>query len=321
MWNTTMRALTAIWLTLIATTLTGDTPLVVSRGACRSRVEAICTAATISDSHDRESALRQAIQNTLLGTDVEIRQEAFEYLAANLIWLDLRPYEDLLARFSELSARPEFGLRLIDETEFKYADRDEKVAIYRSALLNGKVSVGRVLVITRQIALATVSTNGLDELEPLVKEHLDEAYASDRDQLIPSLELRAGGSDWLDAAHKGADRLATKPDDELRSRMAHDDGFQTAVNRIADDACMVDPFTKSQDSACGVIRDIYMRQLRLEQSQESRAQNAADPFSAFSPKAGWLIALAKHSYQGESFGAYSAKEMEKAWRQKSTVDR
>ena len=242
-------------------------------------VQAIQRAAIVKEPAEREQALREGIRAGLLSADPEVRREVFSYLCRmSDRWLDLRPYTDLLEQYAAVPGEGGRGLRLADDVELFRAPREERIELYRRAIVEGKVLLKRGTPLDRWNAVRGAAWQGLDELRPLIETYypLTPGLAADTpiEQLRLWLDLRAGAIDREDALRLASQRLAKLEDREFESRMDGDPIFKQTVLQNAQDACALNPFTGERNPACASLYEIAKKQKERHAQREAQARAA-----------------------------------------------
>jgi hypothetical protein len=94
------------------------------------------------------------------------------------------------------------------------------------------------------------------------------------DSLSALFELTAGAANSEDALRRGAEKLSSIADAEFAARMNADAGFRSAVLRVAEDACAVNPFLGQRNPGCSKMQDMTERQVVLEEEERKLPQGA-----------------------------------------------
>ncbi len=254
------------------------TPILDTRGQCTPLAKPVCDAASIQEPTKRMSELRRTIQDGLLSQDGEAREQVFRYLSGNLRWIDLRPYADILLRFSSTDEWKDRGLALLDESELAQSSRGNRLGIYRQASVSGSARLPHGSPCSRRLGIELAALEGLGELKPLAEEYYGMLNQAEQKQL--SLErlkvmfaLTDGAEDREGAGRQAAERLNQMKDEEFASRMESQDGFAEAVTDIAAYACAKTPFTGASGAGCQAIKEIYARQRRKDVAQHQTARS------------------------------------------------
>jgi hypothetical protein len=277
------------------------TPLPGSQGGVASLTpaqQAVHDAASIQEPKEREEALRRSISEGLLSHDYATRDQVFAYLSNNSRWIDLRPYGEILLELSRVDDLHR-GRWLLDDAELSRSRREERLAIYQEAIRRGEISLRNGSPLDRFGAIEAVALEGLTELRPLLDLHYRELpkelqARTPYDELVESMELRAGAADREDAVKLAAHRVSVMRDEEVKARMDREAGFQTAVLQLADEACVADPFSGQRNAGCADLRGVVRRQLAFAHetvSTEAESPSTRSASSAPAAREGWLARL------------------------------
>jgi hypothetical protein len=263
--------------------------------------KAIHDAASVRDSRQREEALRQAIREGLFADDRKVRNQVFSYLSQNTRWLDLRPYGEILLQFSR-SDETHRGRWLLDDVELARSRREERLSIYQEAIKRGHISLRNGSPLDRFGAVEAVALEGLSALRLLVDQHYgdlpkDLQARAPYDELVESLELRAGAADREDALRLSSQRLAAMADKEVKAKMDADSGFCRAVLQVARNVCVADPFSGRRNPGCADMKSVVVRQTALDRDTR-KAETESSATGSESPVTGqsetWLTKLKQH---------------------------
>lgn len=254
--------------------------------------KAVAEAASVKDPEDRVEALRRAIRAGLLAFDRQTRNEVFGYLSANSRWIDLHPYADLIEAFSEADSHHR-GSGLLDENQLPRLPRSHRLEIYRQAITQGSVRLAHGSTLTREAASSLAAFEGITELRALVFESAGQVEkrwrkSFDFESFNSLFELTAGAEDRDDATRLAAHRLFEISPPTVRARMDQDEGFRSAVIRIASYGCAIDPFSGRRSPGCGRMSEVVRR---LGPAAAARTPSAEERSSPGSGKENWLDTL------------------------------
>jgi hypothetical protein len=142
------------------------------------------------------------------------------------------------------------------------APREERAALYRTAVRDGSARVPGGDVMVRSVALGMAAADGLEEFRPLVIQfspEINRAHArngyQESDYLLILLAFRAGASDRVQANRLHAGRLLELSDDRFFERMNNEPAFREATNALASLACHA-----WQSGECQKLATLYVRQ-------------------------------------------------------------
>jgi hypothetical protein len=261
--------------------------------------DAIAVAASISDPQRHDIELRQAISVGLLESDRDTASLVFSYLSDASRWLDLRPFDDILMQFAEVSHSHSIAW-LLDQAEVPRMPRDERLRVYAEAIVNGSVTLRHGWPMARQTAIRLASDDGLAELRPLIEAHYGEMApevqrATPLAEALVRLDLGAGASDREDAARLASERLAAMSDVEFRDRMDADAAFRTVVETLSSFVCRVDPFRARRNPGCASIKSVVKRQVQVvENAAHARALAAGTGLAAPQESEDWHMTWLGH---------------------------
>ena len=229
-------------------------------------VTEIHEAASIADPVERESALRSAIERGLLGTDKETQTFVFNYLVRNTRWLDLSPFEYIFRDFDSTQSR-HFSLWLLDMNQLLRKSYEDRLSIYRRAILTGEVPLEHGRPLTRYLAINAALKDGMVALGDLIKEqyeNLEENYKSrlTSEDISVFLEFRNGGINREMAAKIAAENMSQYDSSKYRARMDYDLAFRRNFEETAKFVCAINPYTNAQNPGCRSIAEIYIRERR-----------------------------------------------------------
>ena len=229
-------------------------------GPAVKRIEA---AAALPDPEARLRMLRETIESGLTSQEPGVGREVSKFLEEKQRWIDLRPFVSILDSYSAW---------LADEGEFFRASRQDRVEVCRRAIVEGKITLRRGRPIPRGVAMGIAAEEGLEELKPLIEEYYDQLPPvirtySPREELLESMELRAGASDLEGAIERACERLAAMSDAELKQKMDTDVHLQQIADTLAQEACAVDPIGLRSSPGCAVLKGVVDRQEHLFQME------------------------------------------------------
>jgi hypothetical protein len=255
-------------------------------------------AAAIPDDDKRIKALDSALQECLLGKDLERRGAAIGWLSRNSRWLDLSPFEHTLMRLDDIeSFNP--GKTILDRWELARSPKMHRLAVYREAMhsspdrISGGVAYGRADRLMPSTAITAATWDGIYELrEDILRGYERLAPEVKRslpvERILIELELRQGAANREEAAFLAAKRLAMIEPAEFRERM-NAPIFRESVLDIAKYVCEPNPFTGDLNPGCELVMSIYWQQLGSDES----ATAPADPLLP-----GWNAELGDYAHRG-----------------------
>ena len=237
-------------------------------GPAVKRIEA---AAALSDREARLRMLQETIESGLFSPDRNANWEVLRFLETKQRWIDLRPFVAILERYMGPTGRND-GAWVADEVEFFRASRQDRIEVCRRAIVEGQITLPRGWQIPRNVAMGFAADEGLEELKPLIVEYYDRLapdykHHSPLEELLESIELRAGASDREDAIERACARLAAMSDTELKQKMEADVHLQHVADTLAQDACAVDPIMSRRSPGCAVLKGVVNRQEHLFQME------------------------------------------------------
>jgi hypothetical protein len=233
-------------------------------------------AAAIPDEDERIAALDLALQECLLGKDLERRGAALGWLSRNSRWLDLSPFEHTLMRLDDIeSFNP--GKTILDRWELARSPKMHRLAVYREAMhsspdrISGGVAYGRADRLMPSTAITAATWDGIYELwEDILRGYERLAPEVKRwfpvERILIELELRQGAGDREEAEFLGAKRLSMIEPAEFREKM-DDPIFRKSVLDIAKYVCEPNPFTGELNAGCELVMSIYRQQIELGKSE------------------------------------------------------
>ena len=231
-------------------------------GPAVKRIEA---AAALPDPEARLRMLRETIESGLTSQEPGVGEvlSSSRKSSAGLTYARL-------SAFWSLTDRP--CAWLADEGEFFRASRQDRVEVCRRAIVEGKITLRRGRPIPRGVAMGIAAEEGLEELKPLIEEYYDQLPPvirtyNPREELLESMELRAGASDLEDAIERACARLAAMSDAELKQKMDTDVHLQQIADTLAQEACAVDPIGLRSSPGCAVLKGVVDRQEHLFQME------------------------------------------------------
>jgi hypothetical protein len=231
----------------------------------------IATAAMTKDPLERLTRLRTAIRAGLFSPTKETSDQVFEYLTENYGRIDLRPFEDVLKDFSRVYRLPDQVHALMDDSQLLHGTREERIEVLRKAIVAGEFRLPHGRKIPRELAMWLAASEGIDALEPVIQTYsgqVDERWkqAFGFQSFASLFELKRGGRDAEDSNRLAVSRIEAMADDELHGRVTADRGFGEAVLRVTEQVCGVSPASTQRSPGCGQLRDVYLRQARLERA-------------------------------------------------------
>jgi hypothetical protein len=250
--------------------------------------EAISGAARIADPEERLRTMRSAIREGLFAPNPLVRDGVFRYLSENTRWIDLRPYVDLLEEFGRVDHWANRGPSLADDVELFRAPRDERVRVYRTAILEGTAKLRRGTPLPRQVAIDLACFEGMAELKGEIETYYSETpteyrQTTPRVVLMLRLELGAGAVDREEAARLACEHLAAMSDSDFREQMETNAAFSRVVQDVASYACAVDIIVPRRNPGCSAIKDVVARQRRLENAPAKPIQERDDTALSANP--------------------------------------
>lgn len=260
-----MKAPLLALLALLGTagSLLGSTVIDIS--SCAAGDHPICVALRIEDSKERETAVRQAVRDTLLSSELESREKAWRILN-EIVWkTDLYPYLDLIESFTPLAQKYQNVLELLDRIEVLSGPRPQRVELIAAAVVSGSGRLPRGTSLSRITAIGFAARQGLSELLPAVNEyfaaHEPERMRARRLGAVPALfELCGGAATRFDAPAVAFRRILGMDERTLENRFPADEGFREAVFSLIDAPCRSFRGQKEPEE-CSLLRQIVARQL------------------------------------------------------------
>jgi hypothetical protein len=145
--------------------------------------------------------------------------------------------------------------------------REDRIAVYRRAIVEGEAKLSRIRVLYRFAAIQAAMLDGLRELEPTIMAYYGGLSDTEKADLpLPclalNLSLREGASDRRDAERRAAAKLTNIADADLPERLDEDPVFRRVFLEVARKVCTIHPFTRETDPECEPIIDIYVKQMR-----------------------------------------------------------
>jgi hypothetical protein len=297
----------AFWVSVVlgwAPEASGYSLLVDSQRRCPEAHRDLCAALNTGNLEER----RAAVLSALTAESPEARQTAAHFLRSLEFDIDLRPYVDIYMQYCG-GVKP--GCSWTRENEYwaalRFDPRERRLEAIERFLQTGR-SGHPTGHLPRYMAVQLAASQGLGELEPMIREYLDTLTPAARtrfrlDMIPAQLELTRDGEDERDAAAAAGARLARLEDDELYRRMEEDQGFREAVLREADVACKVSILSGQRPEPCSVYSGLVHRQkARFPDSSFSSGS-----FIIGKPVPAWLNAL--HSAAGIAPPTVSPEEI------------
>lgn len=265
-WNQRAGTVVAIGLELCCGWALGQTPSRLERR--EPVVEALVQALQIADASERETAMRVAVAEALLGGTEAEQRTAYEILTKNAMWIDPRPFSAILVEFGR--KHPTLRVELfLESQQLLRAPREERMAIYIRALRDGAVALSGGSRLTRAQALDIACGEGMLELRSEIvraaRLQMAEGEATGvLSQCLVELELTDGAESGFTAYRAAAAHLTSMPDDVFRNRVRSDPVFRLLIEDYVRGACVPNPFTGQTDPACCEFATIARRQVELD---------------------------------------------------------
>lgn len=265
-WNHFAGAVFAIGLDLCFGWVLGQTPMGLERR--EPAVEALVRAGRIADASERETALRVAVAEALLGGAEAQQRSAYEFLTKNAVWIDPRPFSGILEEYGR--RHPELLVELfLESQQLLRAPREERMAIYLRAVRDGAVTLSGGSKLTRAQALDIACGEGMVELKSEMIRAAGLQMAEGEatgvlSECLVELELTDGAESGLTAYRAAAAHLTSMPDDVFRGRVRSDPVFRLLIENHLRGACVRNPFTGQTDPACCEFAAIARRQVELD---------------------------------------------------------
>ncbi len=207
------------------------------------------------------ASFRNEVRYLLQSGDVSTRTRVREFLLENLRWIDVRQLEDILLESDSIDRRG-YGRHLLGYYETLVLSRDERIALYLSAMTTGEAQYPRGFGLPRTVAMLDASRQGLTELrEPIIAAHasLSGGYKSSYPlpYFLIRLELAAGAENLWAAGGAAFEKLSEWDPKTYCDRILSDGVFRTAVSEFAHQACAKSPFDGSQPAGCEWVWVVY----------------------------------------------------------------
>lgn len=237
---------------------------------CEPKIERLCRLLPL---HGREGEreFASAIDSGLTSTDREEQELTFRFLGNRFHSIDPRAYRSAILRFDELNDWHD-GELLLEQADLYYSGRSVRVGVYRTAIAQGSVKAGRLLVIDRGLAIRLAAHEGLDELRPDVRANFADLSPSDSammplDDVMASMDLRGGAGEDRDLARHAARRLADLPETELAQNLVKSEGWRRVVFLTARECC-----EETKAEQCQRVRAVVLRQLEIARRASAEQQ-------------------------------------------------
>ncbi len=207
------------------------------------------------------ASFRNEVRHLLQSSEAKTRQRTWSFLLENLRWIDVRQLEDILLEADSVDGQL-YAKHLLGYYETLLKPREERVALYLSAMKTGESQYPLGFPLPRTVAMLDASRQGLTELqEPIIS-----AYASLSDghnskyplpYFLIRLELAAGAENLWAAGGAAFEKLSEWDAQTYCDRILSDGVFRTAVSEFAHQACAKSPFDGSQPVGCEWVWVVY----------------------------------------------------------------
>jgi len=207
------------------------------------------------------ASFRNDVRHLLQSSELKTRQQTWSFLLENLRWIDVRQLEDILLEGDSVNGQL-YARHLLGYYETLLMPREEKVALYLSAMTTGEAQYPRGFGLPRTVAMLDASRQGLTELrEPIISAHalLTDGYKSryPLSYFLIRLELAAGAENLWAAGGAAFEKLSEWDPKTYCDRILSDGVFRTAVSEFAHQACAKSPFDGSQPPGCEWVWVVY----------------------------------------------------------------
>ena len=269
-----MRAPILAFLALLTGSPVPGTTRVNEMSGCIASDHPICVALRADEPKEREAAVRQAVRETLLSSELESRDKAWGILTEIFWKTDLYPYLDLLDAFKPLAQKNQNVADLADLVEVNFAPRSRRIELLAPLILSGSGRLPRGTILLRTSAIEVAARQGLVEFLPAVTAYLavlePERIRARRLISVPALfELCGGAASRSDATVVALRRLLAIEERTLENRFPADEGFREAVFSLEYARCPLG--VEKEPESCALLRQIVARQLEYRGTPPSPA--------------------------------------------------